>query len=99
MAPLAPRDPQPFDVLGRVLVTYSGSALTANLRWEHGAQQDQIWLMTPTGQTLAYQTNGQGVEQIMLVNLETGVHRVLVDGGAMIAPISVTAAMALRWPR
>ena len=54
VAPLAPRDPQPFDVLGRVLVTYSGSALTANLRWEHGAQQDQIWLMTPTGQTLAH---------------------------------------------
>jgi outer membrane lipoprotein LolB len=51
---LAPRDPQPFDLLGRVLVTYSNGALTANLRWEHGAEQDQIWLMTPTGQTLAY---------------------------------------------
>jgi outer membrane lipoprotein LolB len=54
VAPLAPRDPQPFDVLGRVLVTYSGGALTANLRWEHGARQDEIWLMTPTGQTLAH---------------------------------------------
>jgi outer membrane lipoprotein LolB len=54
VAPLAPRDPQPFDVLGRVLVTYSGGALTANLRWEHGSAQDEIWLMTPTGQTLAH---------------------------------------------
>jgi outer membrane lipoprotein LolB len=54
VAPLAPRDPQPFDVLGRVLVTYSGGALTANLRWEHAAAQDEIWLMTPTGQTLAH---------------------------------------------
>ena len=53
-APLAPRAPQPFDLLGRVLVTYSGGALTANLRWEHGPERDQIWLMTPTGQTLAY---------------------------------------------
>ncbi len=54
VAPLAPRDPQPFDLLGRMLVTYSGGALTANLRWEHAARQDEIWLMTPTGQTLAH---------------------------------------------
>jgi outer membrane lipoprotein LolB len=51
---VAPRDPRAFDVLGRMLVTYSGRALTANLRWEHGSAEDQIWLMTPTGQTLAY---------------------------------------------
>ena len=51
---LAPRDPQPFDLLGRVLVTYSGGALTANMRWEHSGAEDRIWLMTPTGQTLAY---------------------------------------------
>ena len=54
VAPLAPRNPQPFDLLGRVLVTYSGGALTANLRWDHAAQRDEIWLMTPTGQTLAH---------------------------------------------
>jgi outer membrane lipoprotein LolB len=52
--PLAPRAPQPFDLVGRMLVTYSGGALTANTRWEHAPEQDQIWLMTPTGQTLAY---------------------------------------------
>jgi len=52
--PLAPRDPQPFDLLGRALVTYSGGAVTANVRWEHGPGQDEIWLMTPTGQTLAH---------------------------------------------
>jgi outer membrane lipoprotein LolB len=51
---LAPRDSQPFDLLGRILVTYSGGALTANLRWVHDSAEDQIWLMTPTGQTLAY---------------------------------------------
>jgi outer membrane lipoprotein LolB len=52
--PLAPRNPQPFDLLGRVLVKYDAGALTANLRWEHAGDQDQIWIMTPTGQTLAY---------------------------------------------
>ena len=52
--PRAPRDPQPFDLLGRVAVTYSGGAVSANLRWEHALEQDQIWLMTPTGQTLAF---------------------------------------------
>lgn len=51
---LAPRDSRPFDLLGRVLVSYDGTAFTANLRWEHSGGQDQIWLMTPTGQTLAH---------------------------------------------
>ena len=53
-APLAPRDTRAFDLLGRVLVTYSGGAVTSNVRWEHGADRDEIWLMTPTGQTLAH---------------------------------------------
>ena len=52
--PLAPRSSQPFDLLGRALVAYRGGGVTANLRWEHAASQDQIWLMTPTGQTLAH---------------------------------------------
>jgi len=50
----APRDPQPFDLLGRVLVTYSGGSVTANVRWTHDSERDEIWLMTPTGQTLAH---------------------------------------------
>ena len=53
-SPLAPRDDRPFDLLGRVLVTYSGGAVTSNVRWEHAAERDEIWLMTPTGQTLAH---------------------------------------------
>jgi outer membrane lipoprotein LolB len=52
--PLAPRAPEPFDLLGRVAVIYSGGAVSANFRWEHSARQDEIWLMTPTGQTLAH---------------------------------------------
>lgn len=49
-----PRDARPFDLVGRVLVTSTTGALTANMRWEHDGERDQIWLMTPTGQTLAY---------------------------------------------
>ena len=52
--PLAPRSTERFDLLGRILVTYSGKAVTANLRWEHAADRGEIWLMTPTGQTLAH---------------------------------------------
>lgn len=44
----------PFDVLGRVLVSYDGRGLTANVRWLHAQDTDEIWLMTPTGQALAH---------------------------------------------
>jgi outer membrane lipoprotein LolB len=57
--PLAPRSSQSFDLLGRALVTYRDGSVTANLRWEHAAAADQIWLMTPTGQTLAYIVDGK----------------------------------------
>ena len=52
--PLAPRDSRSFDLVGRAFVTYTGGAVTPNVRWEHGAEHDEIWLMTPTGQTLAH---------------------------------------------
>jgi outer membrane lipoprotein LolB len=51
--PAAPRA-APFEVLGRVLVSYDGRAFTAHVRWLHAADTDEIWLMTPTGQALAY---------------------------------------------
>ena len=51
---IQPRDPQPFDLLGRVSVTYTAGVVTANVRWEHAGDRDEIWLMTPTGQTLAH---------------------------------------------
>lgn len=44
----------PFEVLGRVLVNVDGRAFTAHVRWLHAADGDEIWLMTPTGQTLAH---------------------------------------------
>ena len=44
----------PFDLLGRVLVSYGGRAFSSNVRWQHTAESDEIWLMSPVGQTLAH---------------------------------------------
>ena len=44
----------PFDMLGRVLVSYDGRAFSSSVRWWHGEQYDELWLMTPAGQTLAH---------------------------------------------
>lgn len=44
----------PFDILGRVLVSYDGRAFSSNFRWRHDESADEIWLMSPVGQTLAH---------------------------------------------
>jgi len=43
----------PFEIVGRVLVSYDGKGFTAGVRWAHAADADEVWLMTPTGQALA----------------------------------------------
>lgn len=43
-----------FDVLGRVLVSGEGRAFSSNLRWRHDAGDDELWLLSPVGQTLAH---------------------------------------------
>lgn len=50
----------PFDVLGRVLVQFDGRAFSANVRWVHALDADDIWLMTPTGQALAHMHENAG---------------------------------------
>jgi outer membrane lipoprotein LolB len=50
----------PFDLLGRVLVSYDGRAFTSNVRWKHTADSDEIWLMSPAGQTLAHIIHAAG---------------------------------------
>jgi outer membrane lipoprotein LolB len=45
---------EPFDLLGRVLVSYGGRAFSSSLRWHHGPESGEIWLMTPAAQTLAH---------------------------------------------
>jgi len=55
-ATLAPpeRAPVPFDLIGRVAVRHDERAFASNVRWHHLADRDEIWLLTPAGQTLAY---------------------------------------------
>ena len=45
---------EPFDILGRMLASSEGRAFSASFRWRHAAADNEIWLMTPVGQTLAY---------------------------------------------
>jgi len=51
---LPPRAPQPFDLSGRVAVSYDGQAFSSGLRWQHLPERDEIWLLTPLGQALAH---------------------------------------------
>ena len=43
-----------FDILGRVLISGEGRAFSSGLRWRHDAAGDELWLMSPVGQTLAH---------------------------------------------
>ncbi len=43
-----------FDMLGRVLVSGEGRAFSSGLRWRHDSVGDELWLMSPVGQTLAH---------------------------------------------
>lgn len=52
-----PQSPTRFDLSGRVLVSYDGRSFASGLRWQHGAQRDEIWLLTPVGQGLAHIVN------------------------------------------
>ena len=52
--PRAPVTPVPFDLIGRVSVSYDGRSFFSNVRWHHLPGRDEIWLLTPAGQTLAH---------------------------------------------
>jgi outer membrane lipoprotein LolB len=43
-----------FDLVGRVAVTDGGRVFTSGMRWQHQDEEDEIWLLTPTGQALAH---------------------------------------------
>jgi outer membrane lipoprotein LolB len=43
-----------FDLVGRVAVNHEGRAFFGGVRWEHTAERDEIWLLTPVGQALAH---------------------------------------------
>lgn len=35
-------------------VSHDGRAFTSGVRWQHAAERDELWLLTPTGQALAH---------------------------------------------
>jgi outer membrane lipoprotein LolB len=43
-----------FDLMGRVAVNHEGRAFSGGVRWEHTAERDEVWLLTPVGQALAH---------------------------------------------
>ena len=49
----APVMPTPFDLIGRVAVSYDQHRFFSNVRWHHLSHGEEIWLLTPAGQTLA----------------------------------------------
>jgi outer membrane lipoprotein LolB len=55
LGPSPPSPPAPaFDLIGRVAVSYDGRAFSSGVRWEHTAERDELWLLTPAGQALAH---------------------------------------------
>jgi outer membrane lipoprotein LolB len=44
----------PFDIVGRVAVNFEGRAFSSHLRWQHAAGREEVWLLTPLGQTVAH---------------------------------------------
>ena len=50
----APVTPVPFDLIGRIAVSYDGRSFFSNVRWHHTQRRDEIWLLSPAGQTLAH---------------------------------------------
>jgi outer membrane lipoprotein LolB len=42
-----------FEVAGRLSAHHGGDALTANFRWQHASERDELELASPFGQTIA----------------------------------------------
>jgi len=53
LPPPAPPAPA-FELIGRVAVNYDGRAFSSGVRWQHTAERDELWLLTPAGQALAH---------------------------------------------
>lgn len=52
-----PRSASPdtlFDLSGRIGVKYGDEGFSGNLRWIHRVRSDEVWLLSPLGQTVAH---------------------------------------------
>lgn len=43
-----------FDLSGRIAVKYDDEGFYGNLRWIHRRHSDEVWLLSPLGQTVAH---------------------------------------------
>lgn len=43
-----------FDLSGRIAVKYANEGFFGNLRWIHRKSADEVWLLSPLGQTVAH---------------------------------------------
>jgi outer membrane lipoprotein LolB len=50
----------PFDLSGRVAVNFEGRSFSSGVRWQHAAGREEVWLMTPLGQTIAHIISDDG---------------------------------------
>jgi outer membrane lipoprotein LolB len=58
--PAHPPSPAPFDLVGRVAVHYDQRAFSSGVRWQHTPDRNEIWLLTPVGQTIAHIVSDAG---------------------------------------
>ena len=49
-----------FDLSGRIAVKYGKEGFYGNLRWIHRKNSDEVWLLSPIGQTVAHIVTNPG---------------------------------------
>jgi outer membrane lipoprotein LolB len=57
-----------FEATGRISLRHGAQALTANFRWLHQRERDEIDLASPLGQTLARLSGGPGAVSLRLAD-------------------------------
>ncbi len=61
----------PFDIIGRVLASNDGRAFSSGVRWRHETGGDEIWLLSPVGQTLAHIAADEGGATLTAADQQT----------------------------
>lgn len=68
-----PRSTSPdtlFDLSGRIAVKYGNEGFYGNLRWIHRKHSDEVWLLSPLGQTVAHIQSSPGTARLTDRNLK-----------------------------
>lgn len=59
-----------FDLSGRIAVKYDNDGFYGNLRWIHRKHSDEVWLLSPLGQTVAHIQSTPGMARLTDRNLK-----------------------------